>query len=171
MSGFVRPEIAAAARRWREALAGAGVVALGLWWAIGTGPLVNWVGWLMAALGGGLIAAGIQRGRFRQGRDGPGVVRVDEGQIAYFGPWDGGIAALSEITEVTLDRGRDPAVWRIRQPGRGDLEIPVTAEGAEALFDAFGALPFFDTRAMLAALHGVERYPVTIWEKPSLRLH
>ena len=45
--------------------------------------------------------------------------------------------------------------------------IPYSA----ALTPVFGALPFFDTRAMLAALHGVERYPVTIWEKPSLRLH
>lgn len=171
MSGFVRPELASAARRWREALFGAGIVAAGLWWAMATGVLLGWIGWVVAAIGGGLIVAGIQRGRFRQGRDGPGVVRVDEGQIAYFGPWDGGVAALSEIVEVTLDRGRSPAVWHIRQPGRADLEIPVTAEGAEALFDAFGALPSFDTRAMLAALHGADRYPVTVWEKPSLRLH
>lgn len=171
MSGFVRPELAAAARRWREALFGAGIVAVGLWWSFITYGAVAWIGWLLAAIGGGLIAAGIQRGRFRQGRDGPGVVRVDEGQIAYFGPWDGGVAALSEIVEVTLDRGRDPACWRIRQPGRAELVIPVTAEGAEALFDAFGALPSFDARVMLAALHAVDRRPVTVWEKPSLRLH
>ncbi|WP_375691923.1 hypothetical protein [Pseudooceanicola sp. LIPI14-2-Ac024] len=168
---FVRPEIAHGLRRWREALFGAGVLLVGLWWSLAMlGPL-TWIGWLIAAVGGGLIVAGIQRGRFRQGRDGPGVVRVDEGQIAYFGPWDGGVAALSEIVEVTLDRRARPACWRIRQPGRPDLEIPVNAEGAEALFDAFGALPSFDTRAMLAALHGVERYPVTVWEKPALRLH
>ena len=167
---FVRPEVLGQLTRWREAMMGVGVAVAGVWWAlIAAGP-VAWIGWLVAAFGGGLVAAGIQRGRFRLGRGGPGVVRVDEGQIAYFGPWDGGIAAMSEITEVSLDRGGDPAVWRIRQAGRPDLEIPVTAEGAEALFDAFAALQSFDTRAMLAALHGGERGRTVVWENPAMRL-
>ncbi len=168
---FVRPELAQAARRWRDALIGCGVAALGLWWALTTNGPLEWVGWIVAAIGGGLIAAGLQRGRFRLGHDGPGVVQVDEAQISYFGPWTGGVVALSEIVAVTLDRGTDPVTWRIRQPGQGDLEIPVTAEGAEALFDAFGALPSFGTRTMLAALHSVDRHPIVIWEKPALRLH
>ncbi|MGR3322148.1 MAG: hypothetical protein ACU0DK_09480 [Pseudooceanicola sp.] len=168
---FIRPEIAHAARRWRETLMGAGIFALGLWWGLAAHGVLNWLGWLLAAIGGGLFAAGIQRGRFRQGHDGPGVVRVDEGQIAYFGPWDGGIAALSEIVEIALVRADNPGHWRIRQPGRADLEIPVNAEGVDALFDAFSALPSFDTRTMLAALHGIDRHPIVIWEKPALRLH
>ncbi|OWU85452.1 hypothetical protein ATO6_00405 [Oceanicola sp. 22II-s10i] len=168
---FVRPEIAAGLFRWREALTGAAIGLIGLWWALSTHGLLHWLGWVIAAIGGGLVAAGLQRGRFRLGRDGPGVVRVDEGQIAYFGPWNGGVAALSEIEEITLDRSTNPPVWRLRQAGRADLDIPATAEGAEALFDAFAALPSFDTRSMLAALHAVETRPIEIWKKPSLRLH
>lgn len=168
---FVRPEIAAGLSRWREALSGAAVGLVGLWWALTAHGILAWLGWALAAVGGGLIAAGLQRGRFRLGRDGPGIVRVDEGQIAYFGPWNGGIAALSELEEITLDRRSAPPVWRLRQLGRAELEIPVTAEGAEALFDAFSALPSFDMRAMLAALHAVETRPIVIWKKPSLRLH
>ncbi|MDF1856520.1 hypothetical protein [Pseudooceanicola sp.] len=168
---FMRPEVALAARRWREALIGVAILAFGLWIALAALGILIWLGWLFALAGLGLIAAGVQRGRFRIGHNGPGVVQVDEGQIAYFGPWNGGVVALSEIVEITLDRGYDPLIWRLRQPGRAALEIPATAEGVEALFDAFTALPAFDTRTMLAALHAVDRHPIVIWEKPALRLH
>ncbi len=99
------------------------------------------------------------------------MVRVDEGQIAYFGPWNGGIAALSELDRIVLDRRPQTPNWQLHQPGRRELEIPVTAEGAEALFVAFSALPGFDTRVMLAALHAVDQKRTEIWERPALRLH
>lgn len=83
---FVRPEARAALWRWREVLVGLVVAAIGLWWALAAHGLVQWVGGAVLLTGLALILLGIQRGRFRTGTGGPGVVRVDEGLITYFGP-------------------------------------------------------------------------------------
>lgn len=162
---FVRPEARAALWRWREALAGAGALALGLWWGVGAGGILAWLGGAVALAGGALILAGLQRGRFRRGGGGPGVVTVDEGRIAYFGPLTGGAVALSEISALGLDPAAKPAHWVLSQPGQPDLFIPLNAEGAEALFDALVALPGLRTEAMLARMRGTTPGPVTIWRR------
>jgi len=175
MSVAIRPEIRAALMRFREALAGGAAVVLGLWVGLGTFGITAWLGWALAMAGLAAIAAGLQRARFRTGSGGPGVVQIDEGQIAYFGPLTGGLAALSEIRRLSLDRSATPAHWIISQPGREDLAIPVTAEGADALFDAFTALPGLGTRTMLAALERGGGGSEVIWQAegaaPVLRLH
>jgi hypothetical protein len=168
---FMRPEVAAALSRWRETLIGAGVGALGLWWALKTFGVLAWLGWALVVIGAALALAGVQRARFRRGRGGPGVVQVDEGQIAYFGPLTGGLASLTEVTLLSLDCSGSPAHWLLRQPGQPDLAIPVTAEGADALFDTFAALPGLSTTKLLATLDAAEPHPVVIWRKASLRLH
>ena len=168
---LLRPEVAALLRRFRESLTGAAVTALGLWWALRSFGILAWIGWILAAFGVALIVAGLQRARFRRGRGGPGVVQVDEGQIAYFGPLTGGLAALTEIAELSLDRRAHPHHWVIRQPGQSDLSIPVTAEGADALFDAFAALPGLSTRRLLSELDAGDDRRVVIWRKAILQLH
>ena len=161
---FVRPEVAAALQRWREVLAGLGVMAAGAWLA-GLG------GWFFAALGGavalaglGLALAGLRRLRFRAAGRAPGLVRMVEGQVAYFGPETGGFAALTEIEELRIAPGPQGPIWVLMQPS-GALEIPVAAEGADRLYDFFGALPDIDMAAVTAAARTLDPAPRTLWHR------
>lgn len=160
-----RPEAIQLLTRWRAVLIWVGVAALGLWWALtALGPLV-WVGVAMALGGSAMVVAAAQRMRFGAGSGGPGVVRVDEGAIAYFGPLTGGVVARSELTGLALDRRGTPAHWLLSQPGQDDLAIPLTAEGAAALFDAFAALPGMRTERMLAEMRRDTPGHVVIWHR------
>jgi len=162
---FIRPEMRAAIWRWRELLIGAGVVGLGISWVLGPGGLLGWLGWLLIIAGLALVVVGIQRARFRDGSVGPGVVTVDEGQIAYFGPLTGGAVALSEIERLTLDPTAKPHHWILQQPGQPLLYIPVNARGADVLFDVFATLPGLRTEHMLGALNSPGKHPVVIWQR------
>lgn len=165
---FIRPEARAVLRRWRGALVGLAVLALGLWWASGHG-LMRWLGGGVAVLGLLLLVTAVQRARFRAGRGGPGVVRVDEGEVTYFGPLDGGAVALRDLESLVLDGASRPPVWVLRQAGRPALHIPVNAEGAERLFDAFASLPGLRTGFMLARMQAPPAQPVVIWRKAGVR--
>ncbi|WP_420820908.1 hypothetical protein [Rhodosalinus halophilus] len=166
---MIRAEALAALSRWREAMAGLALAALGLWAALASFGLLAWLGWAAVAAGVALVFAGVQRGRFRGRQGGPGLVEVVEGRIAYFGPLEGGTVALSEIEELRLDPSARPPVWVLIQPERPPLSIPVNAEGADQLFDAFASLPGLRTGHLLAELEKGGRWPVVIWEHPSRR--
>lgn len=166
MSGFFRPEAMAALMRWREVLAGAAILALAFYWMLATRGLLAWVGAALIPLAGLAVYAGIQRVRFRAGHGGPGWVQVDEGQVSYFGPLDGGIRAVADLDALILDPSGTPPVWVLRQMGQSDLAIPVNAEGADALFDAFAVLPGLRTEFMLAQLAQSPDHPVVIWQSP-----
>ena len=162
---MIRPELAAALSRWREALAGAALLGLGLWMAAGIGS-VRWLGWVVALAGAALVVAGLRLGRFRTGGEGPGIVTVDERRIVYMGPLTGGAVAVAGIRRLDLDPSArpDPA-WTITT-AEGALHIPVTAKGADALYDAFAALPGIDTGRMLRELGKRDGAAVAIWEHP-----
>lgn len=166
---FIRPELRAAIWRWREALIGVAMIVSGLWWIVGPGGLLGWVGGALVL--GGLAQAyvGAQKARFRAGGGGPGVVQVDEGQITYFGPLGGGAVAVADLNSIALIPGGKPAYWMLVQAGQADLQIPVNAEGSEALFDVFAALPGIRTERMLAELQNGPTHPVVIWSRGSLR--
>ncbi len=163
---LLRPEATAALIRWREVIAGAMLTLLGVWWASGSGLLI-WLGGLVAVLGLALVAAGIQRGRFRRGAGGAGVVQVVEGQLAYFGPLGGGGFAIAAITRVSLSDGR----WRIDAAGLPGLDIPVNAHGAEQLFDVFAALPGLEIEALIASVEAARPETQLLWERAVGRLH
>jgi len=166
---FFRPEAQAAIWRWREVLAGAVVTLLGFWLVLGPGLLLAIPGYALVATGAALVWIGVQRGRFRGGGLGAGAVQVDEGQIAYFGPLTGGAVALRELERLSLDRTSHPTHWRLDQPGQPALLIPIDAAGADALFDAFAALPGLRTERMLTELQAQEAQSVVIWERRPLR--
>ncbi|RKF12986.1 hypothetical protein D6850_15905 [Roseovarius spongiae] len=168
---FVRPEAARAILRWRAVILSALVVLGGLWWAWASVGPIAWIGWVIAALGVGGILSALQRMRFHSGREGPGVVQVDEGAIAYFGPLTGGVVARSEITALALDRGMKPPHWVLSQPGQPDLMIPLTAAGADALFDSFASLPGIRTERMLTEMRRGGRDRVAIWQRAPSRQH
>ena len=168
---LLRPQARAVLWRWREGWIGAAVLALGGWWAIGFLGLLQWVGFAVALIGLALIVTGVQRGRFRNGQDGPGVVQVDERQIAYFGPLTGGVVALGDLSRIAIDRTGHPAHWVLGQPGQPDLLIPLNARGSDQLFDAFASLPGMRTEHMLAQMRSDAADTVVIWQKRTNALH
>ena len=169
---FIRPEIRRQAWRWRESLIGGAVACLGLYMAL-TGHGVVWaVGTTVAVIGALLIFAGIQRARFRRGHGGPGLVHVDEGQVIYFGPHDGGVVSIDALERVELEpKARPAGAWVLTEPGAQPLEIPTNAENAEVLFDVFAALEGLQTEKLLAQLRASPNERVTVWQSSGRRLH
>jgi hypothetical protein len=169
---FLRPEAKAQLLRWRETLAGIGAAALGLWLALSAYGVLFGIGVVLLLGGGALAVAGVQRARFRQGSEGPGVVQIVEGRITYFGPWGGGGASLDRLAwlELVPVAGASGAFLLIEEEGER-LEIPIDARGAERLFDVFAALPGLDTRTMLAAMRPPVRERTLVWQRDRLRLH
>lgn len=158
------PEVSRAAARWREALGGAALLALALWWwATALGPLV-WLALPAGLAGAALAALGLLRGRLRLGGQGPGVVDIAEGRIAYFGPDIGGAVALEVLEEVALVPGAGGAYWRLSAGGEA-LAIPVTAAGADALIDAFARLPGFRLDRLPAGLRPAGSAPLVVWHR------
>lgn len=166
---LIRPELTARLWHWREALAAAAIALLGVW-TVGRAE-----GWLMQAVGALILAgalaalyAAVQRARFRSGGQGPGIVRVTERRIAYLGPRQGGAVSLNAIAEIALAPDPDGHHWELSHPEGPPLFIPVDAVGADALFDAFAALPGLDP----ARLAGVAERPangrVIVWSRSVL---
>jgi len=162
---FFRPEATAALWRWREVLIGAALAVLALWWLAGPRGLLGLLAPALLVAAGALIMVGLQRGRFRGAGGGLGTVQVDEGQVTYFGPLTGGAVALREMSRLMLDGAQRPAHWRLEQPDHAPLMIPVDADGADALFDAFASLPGLKTEHMLGQLRAAPGKPVLIWER------
>jgi hypothetical protein len=152
--GLIREEVLDAAHRGRELIA-AGIVALaGLW--------LMWLGgYLLFPLGAVILAIcavwAVQtwrRLRFSQDLSAPGMVEVDEGQVGYLGPTFGGFVALPDLVELRILTMQGQRLWRLKQSDGQALLIPVSAAGAERLFDAFASLPGMDSQALVAAAGG-----------------
>jgi len=148
---FVRPEARDVLWRWREVATGVVMAGVGIWWVLGLGGILHWLGYVVLLLAGAVLFMGVQRARFRHGGGGPGVVRVDEGQVAYFGPLTGGVVAIRDLDSLTLDPSGHPAHW-----------VPT--------------LPGLRTEHMLAQMQRLPDFPTVIWQKAppltsSLRLH
>lgn len=176
MSDFLRPEARKALSRWRDLLIAAGFAMLGLYWVLTAFGILKWIGFLMIAAAALFAWSGLQRLWFSRGKGGAGVVSVQEGQITYLGPFEGGVAAITELNEIVLDYSQSPPCWVLKQIGMHDVYIPLDAEGTDALFDVFAAFPGLQTGAMLAALQKNDGHPIVIWQRRNqteniVRLH
>lgn len=149
---FIRPEIAAGTYRWREVIASAALAAAGGWISLWGGYFFLPLGLILLCLGLGLGILSWRRLRFAQAGEAPGIVQVREAQVAYLGPRTGGFIGLPELAEIRLLTLRGRRIWKLRQSNGEVLHIPVEANGADALFDAFASLPGMDTSALVAAL-------------------
>jgi hypothetical protein len=149
---FIRPELSAEAWRLREVIVGAGLAAGGAWTALRGGYFLTPLGLAVVALGLGWALTALRRLRFQQDGEAPGIVRVTEAEVAYYGPRVGGFVGLPDLAELRLLTLRGRRIWKLKQGDGLVLHIPVEADGAEALFDAFAALPGIDTAALVAAL-------------------
>lgn len=162
---FVRPEARRFLKRYRALMVALAVVLLGLYWALFSFGVLSMVGWALV-IGAGLLALSFaQRALFGGAGEGPGVVIVDEGQIAFFGPETGGAVAVRELSELSYDARGPAPQWRLRQAGMGELEIPADAKGADALFDAFAALPGLSPERLIAVQRDAKGQSRVIWRK------
>lgn len=149
---LIRPELLSATRRNAELLAALALAAFGAWTATRGGYLLTPLGLALAALGLGWALTAFRRLRFQQDGEAPGIVRVTEAQIAYYGPRVGGFVGLPDLSEIRLLTLRGRRIWKLKQGDGQLLHIPVESDGAEALFDAFATLPGIDMAALVAAL-------------------
>ena len=163
---FLRPEVAATLRRWRAVIAAAAIGALALWLAARGGLFYLTLAALAGLAAAGLGLDGWRRARFARARLDPGVVQVVEGQVAYFGPMSGGVAAVRDIVELRLLTTSDGSqTWVLTAETGTRLAIPVAARGAEALHDAFAALPGIDMGRAARALARPRTGAQMIWTR------
>lgn len=118
----------------------------------------------MAVGAGAAAVAAFRRAQFRSPGGGVGVVLLDEGRLTYFGPLSGGSVAVREVVSIGIDPRHRPAHWVVRD-ARTELLIPVDAEGAGVLFDAFALLPGLDLGTVLAASEKAAAAPTTLWRR------
>lgn len=149
---WIRPEVSETIWRYREVVWAALVVAAGLWLFSLGGLLLIPLGLVVAGVGAVLAVTAWRRARFEQETAAPGVVELDEAQVAYLGPGNGGFLSLQELVELRLLTLRGRRLWRLKQADGQALLIPVDAKGSERLFDAFANLPGMDSSALVAAL-------------------
>ena len=156
---WLRPEVTDALHKGQGVLAAGGVILAGLWLVWLGGYLLVPVGLLVIGLGTILALMARRRMRFAQDVAAPGLVELDEAQVGYLGPGDGGFLSLEELVELRLMRLNGKRMWRLKQADGQALLIPVEAQGADRLFDAFASLPGMDTRALVAALDQTPAVP------------
>jgi hypothetical protein len=169
---FVRPELAEAARRWREPLLWAALLATGvflLWRGMAREaflPLL--IGALFAATGGLLIRGSIARTRLATLPPGEGLVLLDEGRIAFFGPVHGGFLNLDDLVRVEVIPGAAPK-WDLSGRDGTRLRIPFAARGADILPDALSILPGFSIPARLDLIDGSAARSRVVWHRDAHR--
>lgn len=146
---LVRPELVQGLRRWSEVLVSLAIAGVGFWALQSHDRFIQILGAAILAAGLGLALLAWRRLRFHRDTGAPGIVQVVEGQISYFGPETGGFVGLGQVVELHLvDHG---TTWQLVTPEE-DLSIPVAAQGADALFDAFAQLPGLRMADVLTAL-------------------
>ena len=164
---MIRPEAKERLYQWREAVMGLGLIVLGLYWALSFYGILQWIGLILIPCGVTLIYIGVQRARFRQNADGPGIVAVVEGQISYFGPDTGGVIDIEDISRISLKSIAGQNGWWLEQAAQPSLFVPVNARGAEALFDVFTMLPNLNIDHMVHKLSQKDIHEILIWQKDS----
>ncbi|MEO1492377.1 MAG: hypothetical protein AAFV19_09535 [Pseudomonadota bacterium] len=110
----------------------------------------------------------------RSGRDGPGIVLIDEGRISFFGPFGGAVMTLDDLTSVEITIASGPGgtaspYWVLGDLTGAVVHIPSTAEHAEELVDALGTLPGFDRMAVVRAMAAQTPAHYEIWQRPGWR--
>lgn len=173
---IIRPDASQILSRFRDALIGAGIMLLGLWWAWGSLGLIKWMGVALAILGAGLTWAGIQRGRVLPRKGGAGVIELDEGQLTYLHPDGGAIVPLESVIRIeieTTDDGplEDDLFWLFHLLGGTIVRIPGSAVGADFLFDALAGFSGANYEQVIAASGSTAQHVFVIWQKPPTKLH
>ena len=169
MSGLIRPEVRSQLLRWREVIASASAVLFGIWALGAPGPVLKGIGAVAVLAGAALTVIAVRRVIFTGKGDAPGVVSIDEGQIAYFGPEVGGAVSIPSLSEIRLRRDDDRSSWFLITEAGEALAIPHGARDASLLFDVFAGLPGFDVDHMLRQLRAARPGSITVWRRSDAR--
>lgn len=167
---FFRPEAVAAIARWREVIVAGVIIALGIWIALPPGGMiVTGFGYVLIGLGAVAMVPAVRRARFVTGGKGPGVVQIDEGRILFMGPETGGAMALDDLSVLSVRRDRDGKSAWVLADATQLLVIPVDAAGADALFDAFAALPGLNIDRLIASVQSRTQGSQRLWVRTAPR--
>lgn len=171
---FIRPEVGAALKQWREVIIFAGLVLFGVY-LIGRGvdrgsSLPVGFGIALVAIFSVQLVTAVLRVMLQKPVKAVGVVEVKERQVGYLAPDGGAFVSLDDLTRleiVTNDRGpvEDDVFWVLSHLGGDPLLIPASAQGSELLFDAFAALPRVDFEKAVRAMGSTENARFLIWER------
>ena len=163
---FVRPELIAWIRRWREPLVWSGICVFGLLLIVsGDGLARILLGGAISGVSAAFIPGSIRRLRLSEPELSTGAVQIDEGRIAYFGPMGGAFVDIASLERLEIVSRH----WRLTSGDGSQIYIPRGAAGAERLPDAFSVLNGFDLSAAFPK-SGDGRVTTTIlWqrERPS----
>ena len=147
----LRPERAAALAKRREVLVWAAALGLGAALALRGlvlgAPLVLVAGLALGLVGAALLRGALLRARLADEGPGPGLVTIDEGRIAFFGPTGGGFVDLGTLVAVDVVAGPGGRAWALAAADGTRLVVPFGAVGAAGLPDALAALPGLDLAA------------------------
>ena len=175
---FVRPEVAGLFQRWLETAIYVGITGFGVYWLLTAGPADLFWRWGLAAavavIGFWFIRSAALSAMTRGDGEAPGVVQIDERRVAFFGPHAGGVVSINDIFAIEI-WAADEAHWRYEpewvlrwSETEPALIIPISAQGADALADAFTALPGFAAEKAVAALKAPVGATVTIWRRAAM---
>lgn len=171
---IIRKDVLVFFQRYSDALVGACVSFFGVNWALSAVGFMSMLGIAMTVAGALLTFAGIQRARFRCGDSGPGVVTIDEGQVTYFGPLDGGTVHIDELTQIDLapsETIKGTYEWLLLARSSAEpLRIPANAVGADALFDVFTRLEGVRTNKLLSQINQKIANQIVIWRRRDFAL-
>lgn len=166
---MIRPEIWAMVQRGQDVILATALAVFGLWLIILGGYILTPIGGAIMALAAAMAVLALRRLQFSKPAGAIGIVEVDEAQIGYFGPTDGGFISLQDMTELRLLRVGGVDMWRLKQSDGQTLLIPVAAAGADRLFDAFAALPDMNSADLAQPLAGSDMR--MIWRRAWITDH
>ncbi|MEM9138581.1 MAG: hypothetical protein AAGB15_02025 [Pseudomonadota bacterium] len=174
---FFRPEAKAALRRFGEPVLYFVVAIIGLWQGLRLINQGSWAGAVLMGLGGLAALAVFNAAEralvaWRARRAGPGLVSIQEGRIAYFGPNGGAVMALDALVRVEIITTNDGPMaddhfWQLTDETGQIAVIPGGAQDATDLLDRLGSLPGFDHMAVISAMGSTENARFLVWQKPA----
>lgn len=172
MSGFIRPELIKWLSRNTEALISGCILSAGvlmLWRGVLTGGVLPIsLGVLLILVALPLLQRAVRRLRLSRGHS-PGVVLFDERRVGFFGPEGGGFLETDHLYGVDFETGPEGPQWLLIGEEATNLRLPVSAKGAEGLYDLFTTLPGFPVEHALSHLEASLPGRQRIWRRPSAR--
>ncbi|QDC07827.1 hypothetical protein FHY55_00560 [Oceanicola sp. D3] len=172
---LIRPEARAHLYRWRECIAGAVIMVVGVWLGLRTSGLVWWFAIAMITVGGLGFYAGMQRALIRPRSGGQGLIELDEGSLRYLTGAGGAVISLPDVVRIEIETtGEGPMVddlfWLWVTP-EGTARIPASAAGSEKMVDALAAFPGARYEQVIAASGSTEPRLFIVWQKDRLLVH
>lgn len=164
MDSVVRPEVLAFVRRFAQALLGAALTALAVYWTLSIPGVLRWFTAILAVVSLAATVDGLRRGRLlRFGADIAGVLEIEERQITWLTSEGGGTVSIDDLTKVELLARNQVTYWRLLDSWGTALLVPYSANGAGGLIDGLAPLKGLDLTSVARALETPGDHTTVIW--------